>query len=360
MALTTPILYDVPAFDATKEQVFTFISIGGSQVVANKLTIKNNTTLATIYSQSQTTFRFEHTLPANTLINGTYYQATLTTMDAEGNESTPSNPIQFYCYSEPTFTISNMPNGNVVTNSSFIFNATYNQTQGEILNAYVFNLYNASGVLISTSGTKYNTSDVLPLIVSHTFSGFDDRASYFVQATGVTVNGTQLDTGKIAFTTKYVSPNTFSILYLSNNCKGGYITIESNIVSIKGKSNPDPPIYIDGKEVDLRQPDSYVEWDEGYKASGDWTTRLWGRDFTPNEEILKFSNLNGDNIVVTYMTDKTHCWFELRVVHTDDIWGYVIESQHIALPTDTEQIFMWLRRISNIYELKIENRGVEV
>ena len=360
MALTTPILYNVPAFDATQEQVFTFAVVGGSQVVANTLTIKDNATLTTVYSQTQTTYRFEHTLPANTLTNGIYYQATLTTIDAEGNESSPSNPIQFYCYTQPTFAISNMPIGNVVTNSSFAFNVTYNQIQGEILNAYVFNLYSTSGVLISTSGTLYNTSETLPLNVSYILSGFEDRANYFIQATGVTVNGTQLDTGKIAFTTKYVTPTTYSSLYLSNNCDGGYITIESNIVGIKGKANPDPPIYIDDKEIDLRQTGSYVEWDDGYEISGDWTARVWGRDFTPNEEILKFSNVNGDNIIVVYATDNTQCWFELRVVHVGNIWGYVIESAHIALPTDIEQIFMWLRRINNIYELKIENRGVEV
>ena len=55
MALPTPILYSIPAFDATQEQVFTFASIGGSQVIANTLTIKNNATSATVYSQTQTT-----------------------------------------------------------------------------------------------------------------------------------------------------------------------------------------------------------------------------------------------------------------------------------------------------------------
>ena len=157
MALTTPILYSIPAFDATKEQTFTFAVVGGSQVNANTLTIKDNATLTTVYSQTQTSYRFEHILPANTLTNGTYYQATLTTKDAQGNESSPSAPIQFYCYSQPTFIISNMPIGNVVTNSSFAFNVQYNQIQGEILNAYVFDLYSASGALISTSGTLYNT-----------------------------------------------------------------------------------------------------------------------------------------------------------------------------------------------------------
>ena len=69
MALTTPILYSVSAFDATQAQVFNFNILGGNQVVANTLTIKNNATLATVYSETQTTFKFEHILPANTLTN---------------------------------------------------------------------------------------------------------------------------------------------------------------------------------------------------------------------------------------------------------------------------------------------------
>lgn len=359
MALTTPILYNVPAFDATKEQVFTFAVVGGSQVAANTLTIKDNATLTTVYSQTQTTYRFEHTLPANTLTNGTYYQATLTTKDAQGNESSPSNPIQFYCYSEPTFVISNMPTGNVVTNSSFAFNVTYNQEQGEILNAYVFNLYSASGVLISTSGTMYNTDSTLPLTLSYLFSGFEDKASYSVEVTGVTTNGTQITTGRVGFTTSYTTPDTFSFLFLTNNCKGGYITIESNVIGIDGKTNPDPPIYIDNKEIDLRADGSYVDWPEGYEISGDWTARLWGRDYQPNTEILKFSTVDGDTISIGYFTDDTNCWFELRALHEGNVWAYTIESEHIAIPASNEQLFCWLRRVGNLYELKIENRGVE-
>ena len=187
MALTTPILYSVSAFDAQNSFIFQFASIGGSQVVANTLTIKNNATLATVYSATQNTYKFIHTLPANTLTNGTYYQATLTTKDAQGNESSPSAPIQFYCYSQPMFEISNMPSGNVITNSSFAFTVTYNQVQGEILNAYVFNLYSASGALISTSNTMYNTDASLPLNVSYLFSGFEDKASYSIEVAGVSI-----------------------------------------------------------------------------------------------------------------------------------------------------------------------------
>ena len=124
--LTTPILYSVNAFDAQNPFIFQFASIGGNQVVANTLTIKNNATLSTVYSATQTTFKFEHILPANTLTNGTYYQATLTTKDVQGNISNASAPIQFYCYSQPSFEITNLPNGNVIQNSSFAFSVTYN------------------------------------------------------------------------------------------------------------------------------------------------------------------------------------------------------------------------------------------
>lgn len=359
MALTTPILYSIPAFDAQNSFVFQFASIGGNQVVANTLTIKNNATLTTVYSTTQTTFKFEHTLPANTLTNGTYYQATLTTKDAQGNISNASAPIQFYCYSQPSFEISNMPTGNVVTNSSYAFTVTYNQAQGEILNAYVFNLYSASGALISTSNTMYNTNTSLPLNVSYLFSGFEDNASYSIEVTGVTANGTQIATDRISFTTNYTNPETFSDLILTNNCKGGYITIKSNVIGIDGVSNPETPTYIDNEEIDLTDAGSYVKWNEGYRINDDWTMRLWGRDFTPNSEIFRFSNVDGDIITIEYHADETQCWFELKAKHNDWLWGYVTESTHIALPAETKQVFCWLRRIDNLYDLRIENRGVE-
>ena len=359
MALTTPILYTVSAFDATQAQVFNFNVLGGNQVVANTLTIKNNATLTTVYSETQTTFKFEHILPANTLTNGTYYQATLTTKDAQGNESNASAPIQFYCYSQPMFEISNMPSGNIITNSSFAFTVTYNQAQGEILNAYVFNLYSASGALISTSNTMYNTNTSLPLNISYLFSGFEDNASYSIEVTGITANGTQITTGRIPFTTNYTKPDMFSFLFLTNNCKGGYITIRSNVIGIDGVSNPETPTYIDNQEIDLRGEGNYVEWVEGYTVTDNWTMRIWGREFTPNSEIFRFSNTNGDIITIDYCTDDTYCWFELRAKHNDWLWGYVTESSHITLPSEGEHVFCWLRRVDNLYELKIENRGVE-
>ena len=359
MALTTPILYNVPAFDSSQAQIFAFNSLGGNQVTGSTLTIKNNVTLQTVYSQTQISYRFEHILPANTLVNGTYYQATLTTRDASGNESNPSAAIQFYCYTQPSFEISNMPVGNIIANSSFAFSITYNQEQGETLNAYVFNLYNAGGALISTSNTLYNSSTTLPFTGTYLFSGFEDKSTYFIEVNGVTSGGTQITTGRIKFTTNYSTFSTFSYLFLTNNCSGGYITIESNIVGIDGITNPQNPTYIDNQEIDLRKDGYYVEWADGYIISGDWTMRMWGRQFTPDKEIVRFSSANGDIVSIYYRQTATQAFFEMRCVNKNFIWGYTIESQYISLPADNEQVFCWLRKIDNLYELKIENRGVE-
>ena len=82
--VTKPILYSIDAFDATQSATFTFYSTGGNQVVKNQLIIRNNTTNQIVYQQFVDSFKFEHTVPPNTLTNGTYYNASVITYDAQG------------------------------------------------------------------------------------------------------------------------------------------------------------------------------------------------------------------------------------------------------------------------------------
>ena len=76
MALPRPVLNTQVAFDATQAHTFTFTVYGsGAQVTANKLTIRKQSDNSIVYQQQQTTFKFEHTLPAGSLTNGNYYNA---------------------------------------------------------------------------------------------------------------------------------------------------------------------------------------------------------------------------------------------------------------------------------------------
>ena len=177
MSLTTPILYSIPSFDASQSQVFTFYSVGGNQVTGNILTIKNNATLATVYSQQQNTYKFEHTLPAGTLTNGTYYQATLQTVDAQNNKSNASAPIQFYCYTQPALTIDNIPSSGTIENGTYSFQGNYVQNEGELLNSYRFTLYDSNKTILAQSPLIYYNTDPS---LTYLFSGMSNNTSYYI------------------------------------------------------------------------------------------------------------------------------------------------------------------------------------
>ena len=63
--LTQPVINPISAFDATRKQAIKFSSIGGAQVIGNRLVVRNNQTGEIIYDKIQSTMKFEHNLPAN-------------------------------------------------------------------------------------------------------------------------------------------------------------------------------------------------------------------------------------------------------------------------------------------------------
>lgn len=285
--LTQPIVNPIAAFDATKKQAITFVVIGGAQVVGNRLIIRNNQTGEIVYNQTQSSMKLEHILPANSLKNNNFYNAVIYTIDNGNDESVASVPIPFYCYTQPALTIDNIPSSGTIENGTYSFQGNYVQNEGELLNSYRFTLYDSNKTILAQSPLIYYNTDPS---LTYLFSGMSNNTSYYIELTGETINSTILTSGVKSFTVRYIQPASFAICDLVNDCENGYIQISSNIVAIDGKSNPTPPIYIDDKEVDLREPDSWVEWDSGFSIKNDFTLRAWGRDFNPYEPIITLSN----------------------------------------------------------------------
>lgn len=287
--LTQPIINPIAAFDATQNHVVTFLAIGGAQVVGNRIVISDNQTGKTVYDNRVITMQLAHTIPANTLTNGGYYNVVIYTIDSANNFSQASVPVPFYCYSQPTLTINNIPASSTIENGTYTFQGSYAQQENEILNSYQFILYDSNKTVLSQSDVIYYSSNDS---LSYTFVGMSNDTSYYIELKGQTVNNTEITTGLLYFTVRYSQPASFAIVDLVNDCENGFIQISSNIVAIDGKSNPEPPIYIDDKEVDLREPDSWVRWDEGFNIKDDFTMRVWGRDFNDFEPIITLSNKN--------------------------------------------------------------------
>lgn len=358
MALIRPILATPPAFDANKDYTFSFsVASGGDQVVSNTLTIILQDNKEVVYKNTITSYAFTHTVPAGTLTNGSYYSASITTSNYQGVVSSPSNSVQFYCYTTPTFDFYEFPTGNIVQNSNYVFKVQYNQNEAEPLNSYIYNLYDSQKVLISTSGTKFvGTLTEPPNIIEYQFSGLTDETTYYIQAIGRTVNNTEVSTELLSFIVRYSTPNVFTVVELTNNCQGGYITVKSNLTSIEGISYPDPPIYVDDDTaVDLRQDGNYVSWQEGFSISGDFTASLWGRSFIPNKTIILLENkTTGESLVVNYREDENNnVYAELFV--TSNSLHYYIFSEKISKPSDTDPVQIWFRRIGNLYNIKFVN-----
>lgn len=285
--LTQPIVNPIAAFDATMPQAITFLVIGGAQVTGNRIVISDNQTGNVVYNNIVNTMKLAHTIPANALSNGGYYNAVIYTIDNSANESAPSTPVPFYCYSQPTLTITNIPATETIGNGTYKFQGNYLQTESEQLNSYQFILYDSNKDILDKSDMIYYQSNSS---LAYTFVGMDNDTSYYVELKGQTVNSTEITSGLMYFTVRYTQPASFAIVDLINDCENGYIQISSNIVAIDGKSNPEPPIYIDDKEVDLRDKDSWVKWDKGFNINNDFTMRVWGRDFNDYERIISLAN----------------------------------------------------------------------
>lgn len=361
MALVTPTLLPMVAFDATQQATFTFTVQGSStQVVANQLIIRDQDTNDIVYQEKQETFTYTHVVNADELTNGTYYNAVVSTFDAYDNESQASVPIQFWCYTTPTLEFTNIPSSNIVANASFNFEFTYDQNENEPLNSYVVNLYNSFQTQISTSGTQYTNSTTVPFNGSYLFSGFDNATVYYIQVVGTTVEGTVVSTPMQQFTVQYIRPDTFTLVQLTNNCDEGYITIQSNIVLIEGESNPDPPTYIDNQEVNLTDEGSYVQWNQGYSITGDMLTRMWFRDPNPYTQILQFSNTSGQIIKVNYMlgyenveATSMSAYVEVYVNSAGSGLEYYVFSNYVTPLTSMDVYTLYLTRVNNVYQVQL-------
>lgn len=366
MALSTPLLPVIAAFDALFPYSITFTVQGGDQVVANRLLIKKNSNLSTVYNDVVSSYGFTHIIPANTLENGEYYIAQIKTYGVNDDitdvnaGSAWSFGSPFYCYTTPTLTWDNRPIDSIIQTSNFTFEFEYYQPEGEELYAYIVNLYDQTQALINSSGTKY-VSGITSLLYS--VSGLSDDNIYYIEINGTTINNTQISSEKILFLVNYYEPYSRQTLSVTNDACNGIIIINSNYITLYESSNPDPPIYVkNNTAVDVREDGYYVKWDKTNQF-GDFCIRIWGYDFNSNKKIFIFTQDDDYYDLILFRRDGydynseiLQTYYELQI-QVNDKHPYFIYSNYINQPSDSNKIFICIKRINNFYSLYIENLG---
>lgn len=364
MALTQSIINPIVPFDATQSYTVTFNVIGGDQVVANRIKIWNSANSVLVYDNQVTSFSYSHIIPANTLTNGVQYMVGIYTINSQGESMGSSNSPEFYCFNSPVVTPTNFSSGTAINNANYTFQMQYTQTQSEPLQSYIITLYSASDVIISDSDTVYTGSATVPVSISYPFSGMSNATTYKVGMMGVTLHGMPVIMNPVQFTVNYETPSAYSLINLTNNCDGGYVTIQSNIQNISGTSQPSPPTYIGVEAVDLTANGSYVDWNSGYNINGDFTIDLWVKNPNANSVLFTQQNINDNNKIeigynVGYSKGNTvlQGYFDLKVVSGSSTQYYYNCSNYIPQPAASNMLHLFIRRINNIYTITAENLG---
>lgn len=351
-------IYNIEPFDIEKGTTIKF-SWTGNQVFGNRCIILDNETNEEVYNHYIDSYKLEHTLDLSEvkgMVNGKKYVAFITVFDQDGNESDTQTMGQvFLCLKTPVFEFINVAEGQTLAASSYGFQLSYIQDNGELLDSWQMTVYDMTNKVLSTSGVKYSTEDLL-----YTFSGFTSKSQYKIRAVGKTVNGMSLDTGYIIFSISYDAAAVFSMLELSNLPKSGAILVHSNIKSADGRLEKEPEIYIDGEYIDLT--DNTLIYDEGFLFEDNFSLVLYAYNITPNISFFKFYSNENKSFegIITYRIGRIGSseligYLELKI--TNGTTNYIVNSNQIEAIDENTILGFCLTRENGYYDLQIKNLG---
>lgn len=327
------------AFDATNEHIFEYSwDSSNVQSVANMLTIRNNETNALVYNGRINSLLLRHILPANTLTNGILYNAVIQVIDRANNISPASDPILFFCYTQPTITTT-VTDGEIVQNSSCTVGITYEQPEGEELQSFNVELYNGFRELIYTSNMKYDSSSTI------TLTGLEDNMTYFIQAVGETINHMITKSGLIRINVDYIQPDLYAYISVENRYNYGDIVFTSNLVSVEGRS--DNPVFIDSEYIDTINGSSVI-FDENFSLDNNFSLILKGYGFQKNKIIAVLKNIN-NTISMKWRIDENNDYYVELTAQTNNLVN-IFMSNHITA-TDTTKLKIMVRCVNHRFDI---------
>ena len=327
------------AFDATTERIFEYSWDGSNiQSVGNILTIKNNETNVVVYNGRINSLLLKHTLPANTLTNGVLYNATIQVVDRQNNISPISDPILFYCYTQPIINIT-LADDEIIENSSCVVGITYEQPEGEELQSFNIELYNGFRELIYTSNMKYDLSSTV------TLTGLEDNMTYYVQATCETINHMISKSGLVRINVEYIQPDFYAYISVENRFNYGDIVFTSNLVSVEGRS--DNPVFIDDEYVDTINGSSVI-FDENFSLDKNYSIIIKGYNFQTNKVFVILKNIS-NTVSMKWRIDENNDYYVELTTQTNNLTN-IFMSNHIA-STDTTKLKIMVRCINHRFDI---------
>lgn len=349
--MQTPKLYPINAYDAAYDKELEF-SWNGNQAFGSKIEIYENGSSVITYTNSVTSMRLRHAIPAKSLVNGKCWYAVLYVLDENGSIiSEKSNSVTFYCFTTPALQFRTASQNLVIKNSVYQASLTYTQIENEPLEQYQINLCDLSKNILQTSGIKYDNDLTAQL------SGMSDNARYYLHATGQTQHGMDVETDYILVNIEYIRPSLFAIVNLENIGSKGLIKIESNMIQIEGYSTPDPPEYMDNSMVDLTNTGAKVGFSKGFSFSDNFSLGITYKGAKKDLSVLQWEDGTYHAYLIyregQYRSNGNVLkgYYELRV---DFPLGQAIYISRYIPPIQQDKIYtVWIRKIDDIYSVEL-------
>lgn len=338
--MAKPIVSNIESFDAVNNMTVTF-TYSGNQVYKNRLVVTRARNSEIVYDSTITSFKLNHTIPANTLENNTQYYAQIQCFDSNDKESSLSIPMYFYCIKTPEFYFQGIKDNDNIGSSSLELQLYYDQDNEEPLKDYQYFLYDSGKVEILKSDIYYSGD------LSYRLTGLEDEKIYYIRAKGDTRNALAIDTGLIKINIKYTIPPVSSLLKVNCDKQRGYMTYTTNLHIIH-VDNPDDYTYendminLIGKEL---------TYDYGFNISGDFEVKLKGTHLNRDGLIFEMSNgLYTISLSSTIYNSDGEQRFKLSV--KNPIKTYVKYSDVFYL-NEKDNIEFCIRRKNDFYKLVV-------
>lgn len=339
--MSKPQINRITPFDGSYDFTVSMSYIGNLPY-SNRIIIYNATTLSVVYDNTtaNTNYAIEHTIPANTLVNGKKYAIQGQVFDSNKNASVLSDKVYFWCFSTPSFYFKDINNGDTFNTASIYATLVYNQTDWEDIAEYKFYLYDDVKNILIESESFYTTDNM-----NYAYRGLDDDRFYYIRAQGVTVNGIQMDTGYIKIFVNYENPEDYKLIYAECNNQNSIVTYQTNFIVINPSDTTTGYEYENGW---INLIDKTLVYDKDFIVSGDFTMSIRGKDMYRNATILKCSNENRGFTLSSYIYDDG--WMRYKLLVPNVLCNYVLYSEPI-MPSEIDIVVIHIRRINNIYQL---------
>lgn len=299
-----------------------------NQSIKNRAVITDTETYEIVYDSTQLGMKLSHTVPSNTLTAGKRYVAQIQVFDEDGNSSQLSDQMPFYCFTTPSFKITNITNNSVIKNASVSPILEYSQNEGEALDNFQFQLYDQSKVLVNNSPIYYSLDTT-----SYTFYSLENNAVYYIRAIGETTHGIILGTDYIQVTMRYVQIPANAIFSAENIYNKGYINIQSNISDV-GFEDKNCML----KDGTLTIKGGYLWYNEGFELNDDFYIILdisqlpIGEFFKATDDTFTINFLEISGMYYFWLKSGSYNLFkELEQVSQIDTINYSLVNEGYSL-----------------------------